>query len=261
SEEAYLVFFQEEDTLTEFLILKNSQGNLFRTPIPPEFPHFYTISILEKAPEEVIDLLKSEFGEILIANLLIKKRDPEYFKNHFPNLSTTTRNYIKLKVPEDFERWVYKVKPKNQEKFGKILKELVKGRVDVVPISDPLDVQQKVESALSKTTNLPLLSRNLVVTTLFELQTVGFDFNYYSFKVEEWEIGAILSLIYFNTLYVIFQWTFYEHSKYDIEDLLVLAMLKEASIIKVNELMILQDLKSSAIPSESVNICDLYLSK
>ncbi len=261
SEEAYLVFFQVENTPTDFIILKNSQGNLFRPPIPPEFPHFYTVSLFEKAPAEIIDLLKLEFGEILITNLLIRKGEPEYFKNHLPSISVTTRNYIKLKVPEDFERWVYKVKPKNQEKFSKILKDLVKGRIDVMSISDPFDVQQKVESALSKTIDLPLLSKNLIVTMLLELQTVGFNFNYYSFKMEEWEIGAMLSLNYFNTLFIIFQWTFYENPKYDIEELLAFAMLKEASINKVNELIILKDLKLKTIPNEPINICDLYFSK
>jgi len=261
SEEAYLVFFQVENTPTDFIILKNSQGNLFRPPIPPEFPHFYTVSLFEKAPAEIIDLLKLEFGEILITNLLIRKGEPEYFKNHLPSISVTTRNYIKLKVPEDFERWVYKVKPKNQEKFSKILKDLVKGRIDVMSISDPFDVQQKVESALSKTIDLPFLSKNLIVTMLLELQTVGFNFNYYSFKMEEWEIGAMLSLNYFNTLFIIFQWTFYENPKYDIEELLAFAMLKEASINKVNELIILKDLKLKTIPNEPINICDLYFSK
>jgi hypothetical protein len=256
AEEAYLVFFQDEEVLTDFIILKNSQSSLFRTPIPPEFPHFYNLST-----EEIINLIKLEFGEVLLINVLFKNPNPELFKTSPLGTSLTVKHYWKLQVPEDFDRWVYKVKPKNQEKFNKMLKEYSKGRIEAVSILDPLEVQQRVDLALNKKTDLPLLSKNLLTTMLLELQTVGFNFEYTAIHIEEWEVGAMLSFLYRNSLYVLSLWTFFENSKYEVEDLLMLNALKEASNNKVSEIFILQDLNLKAIPAEEVTLFDFYLSK
>lgn len=258
-EEAYLNIIFNNDEPQDFIVLKNSHGESFRTAIPVEVPHFNTFSITSNNTAMVVSSILSKFNEIFIPRVLINKQKADTLSNSSQRTLVGVSTMHKLQVPDDFDRWLYRVKPRNQEKFEKLLKTLSRDPLVLSTIDDPLNFQREIEISFAKSSNIPMLVRSIISAILFQLKLSNFKLYYATLSAENWEIAGSVSLEYEGRLYLLFIWDFYRDVKTDARDLLLLLLLKKAHHEGLTEIVILDESRGSSIPMEDLLLFDIHM--
>ncbi len=255
-EDSSIVFVSEKDEPIDFFLLKNHQGDTFRAVIPKEFPHINKHPSLIQNFKVISEALISEFDKVYIP--YIENGNIEKYDNVVINNPT---NYSLIRVPEDFERWIYKIKPRDKNLLSRVLKEVEKKRADLSAYRDPLDLQDKIETALNKSPDLPLLAKSLITTLLMQYRISGLNVSYRSLVIDGWEVSSVTSMEYEHNMFLIFQWNFYEENKIDFKEVLYFLLIKESAANGIKNIIVLSEENSKIFPMEQIKLFDLLLFK
>ncbi len=249
-----LVFILEKDEPIDFFLLKNHQGDTFRSVIPTELPHLNKHPSLVQNFDEISDALIKEFGKVYIPYL----ENGNLGKSSSLNNQT---NYSIIRVPDDFERWIYKIKPRHKNLLSKVLKEVEKRSANLNYYNDPLDLQEKIETALNKSQCVPLLKKGLITTLLMQFRISGLQVSYHSLVLDGWEVSAAASLEYEHNIFLIFQWNFFDDNKIDFKEVLYFLLLRDSASRGIKNILVLSEEVSKIFPMEQIKLFDLLLHK
>lgn len=258
SNESFAAVVEDQAPL-DLIILKNSQGGTFRSCIPPDIPHFNFFQSLTKFPTDTSLSLLSEFKEIFLSRVLLRENEISTLSRAIPGIRFSSSEVHKIRVPDNFERWLYRVKPANHEKFKKLFKYISKEDFKLQKIEEPLAFQEEIELSLGKRLDLPLLTRSLISTLLLQLKLAHLDIYFELLKAENWDLCGAVILEYSGKLYVLGNFDFNPDSKIDHVDLMGLLLLKEASARNLQEIIFVGEVSSSSLPLEPVTVYDIYL--
>jgi hypothetical protein len=248
-----LEIFKNND-LIDIIPLVKTRENFWRTPIPEEFPHLNVFPSFSENLLEILNFLTREFKGFSLPYLVLNEKFAENIPKTFKVLKYPI---LILEVPQDFQRWLYRAKPRSQDKFSKIIKFLNRDEIRLEKESDPLGLSEKISSALNKGSELPILSKAILNTLILQLKIVGFDIHYLSLKADNYEVSGAITLNNGTKTYILKMFNFTDDEKSMFPEIQLLKLMEEAEISGVKELIIFLEKEPPILRYEYLNLISI----
>lgn len=253
-DEIVLLEILKNKEIVDIIPLVNVRENFWRTPIPEEFPHLNVFPSISENLVEILNFLMEHFKGFSLPHLALNEKLAE----NIPETFKVLRNYVlKLEVPRDFQRWLYKAKPRSQDKFSKIIKFLNKNEIRLEKESDPLGLSEKISTALNKGSELPILTKAILNTLILQLKIVGFDVNYLSLKADNYEVSGAITLNDGTKTYILKMFNFTDDEKSMFPEIQLLKLMEEAEISGVKELIIFLEKEPPILRYDYLNLISI----
>ncbi|MEO0265476.1 MAG: hypothetical protein ABIM43_02555 [candidate division WOR-3 bacterium] len=247
--------------LIDIIPFARTKEGIYKTPIPREIPHFLYFPSLSRYFNECFDFLCEKIEDYIITNTVFNEQDLAYLTKKYSYLNVNEKSFFVLEIPPDFERWIYRAKPKSQDKYAKIIKLLKKSDLSLGKWSDPLGVQEKISMALNKGTNLPLITKAAVSTLYFQLKLAGYEIEYTTLQAENYDLTGAILLTHGSNIYIFQMFNFTDERKNSIEELHLIKLLEVAAQEGKSKLILFSDIEPPILKYESIKIFDISFQK
>lgn len=249
-----LIEVDESDKLLDIFVFVKTHEGVYGTPIPYEIPHFLYFPSLIKYPSNCFELLQKQLDTFVIYNSILHNHHLDFLQAQSNNYNVKENTLFVLDIPSDFERWIYRAKPKSQEKYSKILKLLNKTEFTLKKWSDPLSVQEKIYIAFDKGTELPLITKEALSSLYFQLKLAGYEILYTTLQAENYDLTGAILLSHESNLYIFQIFNFTDDRKNSLEELHLMRLVEVAAQEGKNKLILFSDFEPPILRYEQIKI-------